>query len=60
MRYRQILRRMLADPDARRYLDHAPRPADDGTEETDASMTAIADKLRGKHGARQREVEPAT
>jgi hypothetical protein len=49
-RYRRIMARVAADPDAAKYLDEALRPHT-GTGETDHFVEVFADKIPQTHGA---------
>jgi hypothetical protein len=58
MRYRAILRRVLADPNAQGYTDHALQPVTEEAQGTDELVKVFADKIPRTHGAPQRQVEP--
>jgi hypothetical protein len=58
MRYRKILRRMLADPNGRAYMDVALRPSTQA-EHKDDFVAAYADKIPNTYGAPKREAAPA-
>ncbi len=57
-RYRAILRRVLADPNAQVYTDRALQPVTDDAQDADELVKAFADKIPRTHGAPQRQVEP--
>ncbi len=57
MRYRAILRRVLADPNAQAYTDQALLPVTDDAQEADGLVQAFADKIPRTHGAPQRVAE---
>ena len=59
MRYRAILRRVLADPNAQAYTDHALQPVTDEGQDADELVKVFADKIPRTHGAPQRLPEPA-
>jgi radical SAM superfamily enzyme YgiQ (UPF0313 family) len=60
LRYRGILRRVLADPHAQAYMDHALQPVTDEAQDADELVKAFADKIPRTHGAPQRVAEAAT
>jgi radical SAM superfamily enzyme YgiQ (UPF0313 family) len=59
MRYRAILRRVLADPSAQAYTDHALQSVTDEARDTDELVKVFADQIPRTHGAPQRVPEPA-
>ena len=58
MRYRAILRRVLADQTGATYVDEALRPATEADQNADF-VTAFADKIPDTYGAPKRERAPA-
>jgi len=58
MRYRAILRRVLADKTGAPYVDEALRPSTEADQNADF-VTAFADKIPNTYGAPKRETAPA-
>ena len=58
MRYRAILRRVLADKTEAPYVDEALRPSTEADQNADF-VTAFADKIPNTYGAPKRESAPA-
>jgi radical SAM superfamily enzyme YgiQ (UPF0313 family) len=58
LRYRAILRRVLADKDGAAYVDESLRPPTEADQNADF-VTAFADKIPDTYGAPKREVAPA-
>ncbi len=58
MRYRAILRRVLADKTGAPYVDEALRPSTEADQNADF-VTAFADKIPNTYGAPKRESAPA-
>ena len=57
IRYRSIMRRVVADPNAAAYMDHALHPVADEGEDEDELMKVFADRIPKTHGAPPRKAE---
>ena len=58
LRYRAILRRVLADKDGAAYVDESLKPATEADQNADF-VTAFADKIPNTYGAPKREAAAA-